>query len=178
MVDFQEILAWIFMGTILVYLFATIWSDTKGAPYLPTKRRNIQKILEMAEIKPGDTIFDLGCGDGRVLIMAAKKFGANGVGIEINPFRYIRCLIKITFLGLHGKIKIKFGDIFKHDLSCADIVFCYLLQSTNNKLEWKLNKELSKDAKIVSNNFMFNTLILLKKHSELDVYLYSAGIVP
>ena len=178
MVDYREIVAWILVVTLFVFLLATIWADSKGAPYLPTKRKKIRRMLELAQVKPGDTIYDLGCGDGRVLIMAARKYGAFGVGVEIHPFRYIWCQIKITILGLRRKIKIKFGDLFNHDIHDADVVFCYLLQSTNNQLEWKLHKELSHRARVVSNTFMFHTLPLIQVDKESEMYLYSGGIVP
>ena len=176
MTDVYRILSGIVVCILFIYLLANIWANSQGAPYLPTRRKKVKRMLELAQVKPGETVYDLGCGDGRVLIMAAKKFGAMGVGIEIHPLRYIWCQIKITFMGLRRKVKIKYGDLLDQDISSADIVFCYLLPSTNVKLEWKFIKELSSKTRIVSNTFIFHTLQLLQMDTEFQIYLYRIGL--
>ena len=107
---------------------------------------------------------------------SARYFGANGVGIEIHPMRYLWCQIKITFLGLRRKVKIKYGDFFNYNLGHADVIFCYLLQSTNNKLEWKLLRETSNETRIVSNTFRFNMLQLFNMDFNSGIYVYGARL--
>ena len=102
-----------------------------------------------------EKILDLGCGDGRTLITAVRKYGAKAVGIEIDPLRYLWCQILITILGLRNRIKILYGNFFNKDLSEATLVTCYLLQDTNNILEDKLMSELRPNTKVVSNSFTF-----------------------
>jgi predicted RNA methylase len=92
----------------------------------------------MTSIKPNEIVYDLGCGDGRVLIMAAKHFNARAIGIEIDPIRFLWCKFRIRLLGLGDKVQVIYGDFFRKNLSNADIIICYLLQNTNDKLQAKL----------------------------------------
>jgi predicted RNA methylase len=117
--------------------------------------KKVRKMLIMANIKSGELVYDLGCGDGRVLITAAREFDARAVGIEIDPLRYIWSQARITLLGLRERVQVFYGDFFHQDLSKADIVTCYLLQSTNDKLIEKLNKELRLGARVISNTSLF-----------------------
>ncbi len=166
----------ILLGIIItgfMIVFTVSFPTIKGAPWLPTKRKKIQQMLEIANVQPGELVYDLGCGDGRVLIIATRKFGARSVGIEIDLMRFLWCQFLITILGLRKKIRIIYGDFFKQDLSDADVIFCYLLQSTNNKLEDKLLQEVSPETRIVSNTFMFHGLVLNKTDGESRLLLYS-----
>ncbi|UCE97834.1 MAG: class I SAM-dependent methyltransferase [Dehalococcoidia bacterium] len=126
----------------------------------------------MAKVKPGELVYDLGCGDGRIIIMAARHFGALAVGIEIDPLRYLWSQIRIRFLGLSDRVSIKYGNFYKYDLSQADVITCYLLQDTNKKIATKLNRELKPRARVVSNTFTFPTLSLLQKNKELGIFIY------
>ncbi|MFC1875081.1 SAM-dependent methyltransferase [Chloroflexota bacterium] len=127
----------------------------------------------MANVKPGELVYDLGCGDGRILIVAARQFSARAVGIEVDPLRYLWSQIRIHMLGLRGKVRIEYGNFFKHDLSKADVVTCYLLQDTNNKLAEKINRELSPSARIISSVFTFPSLSLIHKNKKLKLFLYT-----
>jgi len=169
----------ILLGIIIVgfiIVFTVSLPTIKGAPWLPTKRKKIRRMLEIANVQPGELVYDLGCGDGRVLIMAARKFGACSVGIEIDLMRFLWCQFLITILGLRKKIRVIYGDFFKQDLSDADVIFCYLLQSTNNKLEDKLLQEVDPSTRVVSNTFMFHGLALKKTDGESGLLVYSTGI--
>ena len=86
-----ETLFWFAIGALvlgLIVFISVAWPGGRGAPWIPTSRRKVRKMLALAEIKPGETVYDLGCGDGRVIIMAARRYGAKAVGIEIDHFRY------------------------------------------------------------------------------------------
>jgi SAM-dependent methyltransferase len=132
----------------------------------------VHQMLQMAEVGPDDTVYDLGCGDGRTIVTAARRYGAQAVGIEIDPLRYVWCQILITLLRLRGRVRIVYGDFFGQDLRDADVVTCYLLSGTNKRLEGKLKRELSPDARVISYYFLFPGLHLIDKDSEGRLYLY------
>jgi tRNA A58 N-methylase Trm61 len=110
-------------------------------------------MLILAEVKPGEKLFDLGSGDGRAVIMAAKDFGARSVGVELREDLVKRALSNIHELGLETKANILQNDIFKVDLSEADVVFLYLTTSANEKVKPKLETELKPGVRIVSHDY-------------------------
>ena len=132
----------------------------------------------MAGVGPGDIVYDLGCGDGRTVVTAARHYGARAVGIEIDPLRYLWCQMLVTVLGLRVRARIVYGSFFAQDLGDADVVTCYLLQSTNEKLEGKLKRELHSSTQVVSNSFTFPRLKLLRRDCEAEPYLYNLNIIP
>jgi predicted RNA methylase len=164
----------IVVGFIIV--FSVSWPNIKGAPWVPTRMKKVRRMLELADVKPDDVVYDLGCGDGRIIVMAARKFGARAVGIEIDMMRFLWCQFLITILGLRRKVKVIYGDLFKKDLSNADVLICYLLQSTNNRLEDKLLEELQPTTRVISNTFMFHGLTLTNVDADLGILVYSLGI--
>jgi len=130
-------------------------------------------MLAMAEVGPNDLVYDLGCGDGRTIVAAAWRYGARAVGIEIDPLRYLWCRALVAVLGLRDRVQVVYGDFFAQDLSAADVVTCYLLQATNDKLEEKFKQELDLCARVVSNSFTFPGLRLVCKDDRNALYLYS-----
>jgi predicted RNA methylase len=132
----------------------------------------VHKMLTMAAVGPDDVVYDLGCGDGRVITTAARRHGSRAVGIEIDPLRYLWCQVLITVLGLRDRVRVVYGDFFAQDLGDADVVTCYLLQSTNEKLQAKLQQELSRSARVVSSDFTFPELHLLRRDAQARLYLY------
>jgi SAM-dependent methyltransferase len=156
----------------LVFMISVAWTDVRGAPWVPTTMNTVRKMLTMAEVGPGDTVYDLGCGDGRTIITAARKYGARAVGVEIDPFRYVWCQFLITVLGLRDRVRVEFGDFFNQDLSEANVVTCYLLQKTNNKLENKFRNELASGTRVVSNTFYFSGLQKVREDGDVKLYLF------
>ena len=143
------------LAVFVAFLVSVGWTHFWGAPWVPTAQPMVRNMLTLAEVGPGDVVYDLGCGDGRVIVTAARRFGAQAVGIEIDPLRYVWCQLLVTVLGLRARVRIVFGDFFRQDLSNADVVTCYLLQDTNQKLVTKLLAELRPGARVVSNTFTF-----------------------
>src|SRR5712664_747909 len=123
------------------------------APYLPSPQIVVERMLEAAQIKPGETVYDLGSGDGRIVITAAQKFKANAVGIEISDVLCKSTEKKVNALGLTSQVKIIHGSALKVDLSPADVVTLYLLTSSNARLRPNLEKYLKPTARVVSLNF-------------------------
>lgn len=163
-------IAVIIVGLILIV--SIIWPSKRGAPWVPTPFNKVHKMLRLANVQPGDTVYDLGCGDGRTIIIAARRYGAHAVGIEIDPLRYIWCRFLVFVLGLKGKVEIRFGDFFNQNLGDADVVTCYLLSDTNKRLQKKFHAELSPNVRIVSHAFLFPSLIYIRKDETENLYLY------
>lgn len=166
--------AWLLVLAFGAMLWIT-WTTVRGAPWSPTPMSKVRKMLELAEVGPDHRVYDLGCGDGRLIVTAARRYGARSVGIELDPLRYLWCQGLITVLGLRGRVRVVRGDFFAEDLGDADVVTCYLLQSTNEKLEEKLQRELRPGARVVSYEFTFPGLHLMREDDEAKVYVYDLG---
>ena len=134
---------------------ATPAADTteKDAPYVPTTRSVVREMLRVAGVSEGDVVYDLGSGDGRIPIMAAKEFGARGVGIEIDPDLVEKARTKAKMAGVADRVEFRRGDLFKTDLSDATVVTLYLWPEINVKLRPKLLRQLDPGDRIVSHDF-------------------------
>ena len=123
------------------------------APFVASPIQVVRRMLELAELKPGETFYDLGSGDGRTVIMAAKEFGAYAVGVELREDLVKKALSNIQESGLQDRVKILHKDLFEVDLSQADVVFLYLTTSANEKVKPKLEAELKTGARVVSHDY-------------------------
>jgi predicted RNA methylase len=110
-------------------------------------------MLILAQLKPGEVFFDLGAGDGRAVIMAAKDFGARAVGVELREDLVKKALSSVYEQGLQDRVTIVNGDMFGVDLSSADVVFLYLTTSANEKVKPKLEAELKQGVRVVSHDY-------------------------
>lgn len=127
----------------------------KLAPYYPTPETIVQKMLELGGLKAGEKMFDLGSGDGRIIIMAAQKFHAQATGIEMDKDLWRQSMDRIKKLGLDKRATVINGDIFKQNYSSADLLTVYLLPNSNVKVQPILEKQLKKGTRIVSHDFEF-----------------------
>ena len=125
----------------------------KLAPYVSTPARVVDRMLELANLKPGETLYDLGCGDGRVLIAAAEKYKAKAVGVEISPKLVAEAAAKIHKQGLDDQARVIQGDLLDTDLSGADVVTIYLATSLNEKLRPRLEKYLKPGTRVISHDY-------------------------
>ncbi len=123
------------------------------APYAPTPERVVATMLEMAGVTRNDVLYDLGSGDGRIVITAATRFGAAGVGIDLNPKRIRDAEVNARDAGAAHLVDFVLGDIFDADLSPATVVTLYLLPDVNRRLLPKLLSELRPGTRIVSHNY-------------------------
>lgn len=128
----------------------------KLAPYYPTPETIVARMLELGELKAGEHMFDLGSGDGRIVIMAARKFKADATGVEFDQDLWKQSAEKIKSLGLEKTARIIHGDILKQDYSSADLITVYLLPNSNDKVRPLLEKQLKKGARIVAHDFEFS----------------------
>lgn len=121
--------------------------------YVPTPQPVVEAMLELAQIKRTDVVYDLGSGDGRIVITAAKKYGASGVGLEIDPALVKRARENAAAAGVSNRVRFVTQNLFSADLSKASVVTLYLLQSINERLRPKLVRELKPGTRIVSHVF-------------------------
>lgn len=122
-------------------------------PYVATEDEAIVAMLKLADIKPSDVVYDLGCGDGRIVIAAAKKFGTRGVGVDIDPVRIREANENAKKAGVEKLVRFEEKDLFQADIHDASVVMLFLLNSVNLKLRPKLLQELKPGTRIVSNTF-------------------------
>lgn len=123
------------------------------APWVPTPPEIVDRLLEAGEVKAGELVYDLGAGDGRVLIAAAKKYKAKAVGVELSPKLVDAANRRIKEEGLEGRCTVIQGDLREVDLSSADVVVLYLLTRSNELLRPNLEKTLKPGARVVSHDF-------------------------
>jgi SAM-dependent methyltransferase len=123
------------------------------APAVPSPQNVVEKMLEAAKLKPGETLYDLGSGDGRVLIMAAQRFGAKAVGIEISAKEVQTSQERIKTLKLDNRVQVIEGDLLNADISPADVVTIYLLTSSNDLLRPHLERSLRPGARVVCHDY-------------------------
>ncbi|HNY39327.1 MAG TPA: class I SAM-dependent methyltransferase [Bryobacteraceae bacterium] len=122
-------------------------------PYVPTTERAVEEMLKLAKVEKGDVLYDLGCGDGRIVITAASKYGTRGVGIDINPVRIEEARANAKKAGVEHLVKFIEQDLFEAKISDASVVTLFLLPSVNLKLRPKLLADLKPGTRVVSNTF-------------------------
>jgi len=137
-------------------------------PYVPTPQQVVDKMLDLARVGKNDTLFDLGCGDGRIVVTAAKARGARGTGIDIDPVRIAEATENAKKAGVSDRAKFRVGDLFKTDFSTATVVTLYLLPNINAKLRPQLWKQLKVGTRVVSHAFDMGSEWPAEKTVEVD----------
>ena len=160
-------------GTALVALCAGLSAQVTEqspslAPYVPTPQDVVERMLTLAEVGPNDVVYDLGCGDGRIVITAAQKFGARGVGIDFDPERIAESQTNAKKAGVQDRVTFRQQDAMTVDVSPATVVTLYLLSASNLKLRPMLTKQLKPGARIVSHAFTMGDWEPLKKDEFTD----------
>lgn len=155
-------------GILLGCIISLSWFAGSDAPYIPTKKERIRKILKLAGLKKGKRFYELGSGDGRVVI-AAAKLGAQSIGVEQSWIRVLYSKYQAVKLNLKNA-KFYHGDIFKRSYKDADIVYIYLLHKGVKRLEEKLRKELEKGSIIITQTYHFPNWKPYEKAEEFWLY--------
>jgi hypothetical protein len=124
-----------------------------GLPSVHTRRDRIRAALRLANLGAGETLYDLGAGDGRVLVIAAKEFGARAVGVEVGPVQCAAAWVNALYNGVRQQVRVKWGDFLKADLRAADVVFIYATSSQALRLEKQLEAQLRPGARVVTISF-------------------------
>jgi SAM-dependent methyltransferase len=122
-------------------------------PFVPTPMAVVDAMLDMAQVTRSDTLYDLGCGDGRIVVRAATRFGCRGVGVDLDPERVREANENARKASVSELTRFEVGDVFEFDFSAASVVTMYLLPSVNLKLRPRLLKELKPGTRIVSHDF-------------------------
>lgn len=130
-----------------------LWTQAPRAPFVATPLDVVDRMLALAEVGPNDVVYDLGCGDGRIVIAAARTFGARGIGVDIDPLRIEEAQRNARRAGVEHLVTFKVQDALETDVSPATVVTLYLVSALNVKLRPILTAQLRPGARIVSHNF-------------------------
>lgn len=170
-----------FVGVLLVFVGTAAVAGLSAAPYLPTRWRDVRRALDLAGVRPGEVVLDLGCGDGRFLVEAARR-GARAEGYEISLVPFLWSWIRVFLAGsrgLQGSARVHFQNFFRVDLSKADIVVCFLTPPAMQKLSTKVARELHPGARLLSVWFHLPTFTPVANEylggRSSRIYLYRKG---
>ena len=159
----------------LLWYFVPIFA---GIPWVPTKENRIRKALCLADLKPGEVLFDLGSGDGRVPIIAARTFDACGIGIEISPLHCLLALYHIWRAGLRKRVSIRWLNYYRVDLSRADVIYFYGHSRFVEKLKRHLDGKLKDGARVISIGADFSGWQPEKMDKENLIFVYRMPPTP
>src|SRR5690606_20870428 len=140
-------------AALVLTVCTTFWASAQDVHYVPTRQAVVDAMLELANVTKNDVVYDLGCGDGRIVVTAAKKYGATGKGIDIDPQRIKEANENAQSNGVTDKVKFEQANLFESDVSEASVVTLYLLNSLNMKLRPILLEQLKPGTRIVSHAF-------------------------
>lgn len=130
-------------------LLTSAYAVLQGAPFVPTRKKDVQRFLRMADIKPGQKMYDLGCGDGRLICIAASA-GANAEGLEISLFPFILAHIRKIFSKHGANVKITYKNVWNTNLNDANLIYVWLMPKVMPRLKTKFEKELRKGTKVIT----------------------------
>jgi precorrin-6B methylase 2 len=139
--------------SLLLFVLILLWiliPAFYGLPPVPTKPERIRKALQLADLQPNEVLYDLGAGDGRVLLIAAREFGAKAVGIEVGPIQCALIWLRAVAAGLGNQIHVRWANFYKADLQEADVVFVYATSKEIMKLAPHLEKQLKQGTRLIS----------------------------
>jgi len=164
---------------ILILIFLILLSITYAglsfAPWVPAWKKDLPRIFELAKLKPGEIFYDLGCGNGKVVLYARKNFQAKAIGLEISVPMYLICKIRQIF-NYNKNLVFKFKDLYQEDLSQADVVYFFGVAGKLEKLKEKLAKELKPGCRVISYVFPMPgwepVAVSKPKPTDIAVYLY------
>jgi SAM-dependent methyltransferase len=170
----NPMLAWFFLIAQLgfaIYLIYFIITFISGAPFVPSTNTAARAMIDLADLKKGMIVYDLGSGDGRLVALAVQK-GARAIGLEINPILVLYSKFRSFLSPARNLATIRMQSFWKTNLKDADVVFVYLLPLHMNRLEKVLKKQLKPGALIVSNSFVFPHWKTLRQDTKNHVYVF------
>ncbi len=164
MLSFKSVFTWIWLPLILLLLVGATahpavaqegyeYGAGLDVPYVPTPPGVVEGMLKLADVKKGELVVDLGCGDGRIVVAAAKDFGARGIGYDLNPERIKEAKENAAKAGVADRVQFIEKNLFDADIHAANVVTLYLLPSVNEKLKPRLQTELKPGTRVVSHAF-------------------------
>ncbi|MDP2946878.1 MAG: hypothetical protein Q8N88_02075 [Nanoarchaeota archaeon] len=159
----------IFLLLIDIVLFLTIIGEFFAAIWIPTKRKDYERIAKLADLRPGMVFYDLGSGNASLLFYLSKKYNIRCVGIEISPILYLYSKMKSVFF---KNVRIRYGNFFKHDLSEADAIYVFLLPRIYEKLQEKLCNAAKNESLIILSIWPFKDAKYFKTSEETGKFTY------
>lgn len=157
------------LAVLFLYLLIFVYKTKTGSPYIPSKDKQIKKMV--AYIKKDDVVADMGAGDGRLLIASVEAGARESHGWEIEPIVWLNGWLNIRKLGLNDQVNLVFGDMWRADLSRYDVVFVYQLERFSERFVEKCKKEMKPGSIVVANTYPIEGLALEKRDGKLFVYL-------
>lgn len=152
--------SWLLAGSLLSVSYSAVIAQDQKRParkldvwYVPTTHEVVDRMMTVAKVRTGDVVYDLGCGDGRMVIAAAKKYSTRGVGVDLDPQRIREARANAKRAGVEDLVRFEVGDLFETDMREATVVMLYLLPELNRRLKPKLFAELRPGARVVSHDF-------------------------
>lgn len=176
---FSIIIYWLSLAGLLFIIvcgFSLIFSVLSFAPWVPSRGRDLDRIFKLADLKPGQIFYDLGCGDGKVALYAANNYKVKAIGLEISLPLYLVCKLR-QVLNKSSNLKFKFKNLYKENLAAADAIYFFGMPYVlNEKFCQKLKRELKPGTKIISYSFKLPgwrpKIIDKPSEKDLSVYLY------
>ena len=166
----------IFILVMAVVLGTLAIAGISAAPWVPLWRKDIHRMMKIANVKPGDAVYDLGAGDGRMVVIAAQRYGADATGYEFAVLPYFLATTIIRLKGLRKKARIKYANFFKANLGEADVICTFLTPHAMKKLKPKFERELKPGARVVSYAFQIHgwepTLVDKPNAKTTAIYFY------
>jgi cyclopropane fatty-acyl-phospholipid synthase-like methyltransferase len=156
------LLAWVVLGPVIY-----------GAPWHWTRKQTVRRTLDLCEAKPGETLVDLGSGDGRVLITAAREYGLKGVGLEIDPVKVWASRLLVKLAGVGDRVTILRRNVHDHDYHDADILFLYMTHQVVDRLFPAVYDQLKPGARVVTHRFCLRGQSPDKMDSQANLFLYT-----
>src|SRR5512146_2837964 len=141
---------------VILYALWLVVPFIAGLPWYAARPARIRKALQLAQVRPGEVVYDLGAGDGRVLIMAAREFGARAVGIEISPVHCLVAWLAARTNGVADKVSIRLGNFYTTRMADADVVFAYMTSKEAPRIRTHLERQMRPGARLVTISFDFD----------------------
>jgi cyclopropane fatty-acyl-phospholipid synthase-like methyltransferase len=161
-----------FVVLLAIGVISVMWPMAIGSAWEPTSIKIVRTMLEMAQVGPTDVVYDLGSGDGRIVVEAARRRQARAVGIEADPLRVLWSRSAIALLNLRSRVRIVWGNFFHQTISEATVVTLFLTQRTNQRLKTKLQRELKPGTRVISHVWTFDGWHPSKVDIAAEIYMY------
>lgn len=170
-----DLLSILLLAGVLVLAWAVLGPVIYGAPWHWTRKQTVRRALDLCEAKPGETLVDLGCGDGRVLITAAREYGLNGVGLEVDPLKAGVSRLRVKLAGVGGRVTILRRNVHEYDYRSADILFIYMTHRVVDRLFPAVFEQLKPGARVVTHRFCLKGVHPDKMDGQHNLFLYTGN---
>lgn len=165
---------WLIYIALALALGSTAWAARSFAPWVPTWKKDLPRIFRLAQLQPGEVFYDLGCGNGKVVVYAVRHYAVQAIGVELSVPLWCYCVVRRWLAGATNA-QFRFGNLFRQNLTNADVVYVFgMPQSLQKKLLAKLQRELKPGARVISYTFAIHGLqpVAVDKPTPKDITIY------